>query len=323
MLRKLPRDLRRALWKAFGHNAFTIAKAAAYSELLSLFPAFLVSAQLLSAAPASDAVRGDVRALLSDLLPPDTMSLAATYFTAHSARSHRLVVLAGIVAIAASMGVMLSLMEGFRRAYRLPRGQFGFWKERLVALLLIPSTLLPMLFATAFVVFGHQIEQWMIANADHELRSWVLLGWRVARWLIALATSVAVLQVIFHFATAVRPPWHRTVPGALLATFTWFGSTMAYGWYVTRFADYSRVYGSLGAGIVTMVWLYFVSIATLVGAEFNAQVYPMWDEQGRTTLAEDDRLEYPDGLPGQHGHRGPQRRDASRADRGLESQAAK
>ena len=297
MLGELLQDLRRALLKAFGHNAFTIAKAAAYSELLCLFPALLVAAKILSAAPTSEAVRGDIRSLLSDLLPPDTMGLAATYFTPNTPRSHRLVISAGIVAVAASMGVMLSLMEGFRRAYRLPRGQFGFWKERLVALLLIPSTLLPMVFATTFVVFGHQIELWMISNADHRLHFWVLLGWRTARWLIALVTSVAVLQVIFHFGTATRPPWYRTLPGATLATTTWFGSTMAYGWYVTRYADYSRVYGSLGAGIATMVWLYFVSIATLVGAEFNAQVYPLWDEQGASTLAQDDTLEYPDCTP--------------------------
>ena len=294
MLGAVLQDLRRALWKAFGHNAFTIAKAAAYSELLSLFPALLVAAKLLAATPASNAVRDDVRTLLADLLPPDTMALAETYFTPNSPRSHRLVISAGVFGLASASGVLLSLMEGFRRAYRLPRGQFGFWRERLVALLLIPSTLLPMLFATTFVVFGHQIEQWMIANADHELRAWVLLGWRGLRWLIALGTSVAVLQVIFHFSTAVRPPWRKTLPGALLATTTWFGSTMAYGWYVTRFADYSRVYGSLGAGIASMVWLYFVSIAVLVGAEFNAQVYPMWDEQSASTLAEDDAVEYPD-----------------------------
>ncbi len=294
MVRAALQHGRRALWKAFGHNAFSLAKAAAYSELLSLFPALLVVAWLLGKAPASELVRSDIHGLLADLLPPDTMTLAQGYFTPHSTRSRRLLISAAVVALLAAMGVMLSLMEGFRRAYRLPRGQFPFWKERLVALLLIPSTLIPMVFATAFVVFGHQIELWMIANADHELRAWVLLGWRGARWLIALATGVAVCQVIFHFATAVRPPWSRTVPGALLATGTWFGSTMAYGWYVTRFADYSRVYGSLGAGIATMVWLYFVSVATLVGAEFNAQVYPMWDEQGGSSFAEDDAQEYPD-----------------------------
>ena len=298
MFRALANDLKRAFAKAFGHNAFTIAKASAYSALLSLFPALLVSARLLAAAPTSDAVRGDIHTLLVDVLPQDTMQLAATYFSSNSGRSQRVVLTAGIVGVAASMGVMLSLMEGFRRAYRLPRGQWAFWKERMVALLLIPSTLLPMLFATGFVVFGHQIELWMIANANHDLRAWVLLAWRSARWGVALATSVAVLEVIFHFGTAVRPPWSRTLPGAVLATLTWFGSTMAYGWYVTRFADYSRVYGSLGAGIATMVWLYFVCLAMLVGAEFNAQVYPLWDGQPNTTLPEDDRLEFPDGLAG-------------------------
>ncbi len=296
LLRRFGHHLRHALWKAFGHNAFTIAKAAAYSELLSLFPALLVTTKLLAALPTTELVRSEVHTMLADLLPPDTMTLTQDYFTPTSTRSHRLVISAGIVAVGAAMGVMLSLMEGFRRAYRLPRAQFGFWKERLVALLLIPSTLIPMLFATTFVIFGHQIELWMISNAGHELRSWVPLAWRGLRWITALATSVAVLQVIFHFSTAVRPPWARTLPGALLATTTWFGSTMAYGWYVTRFADYSRVYGSLGAGIATMVWLYFVSIATLFGAEFNAQVYPLWDEQSASTLAEDDVLEYPDGF---------------------------
>ncbi len=305
MVGQIVRNLQRALGKSFGHNAFTVAKAAAYSELLSLFPALLVVASVLARAPASDAVRSDIHTLLEDLLPPDTMNLAQGYFIPSSPRSHRLIVSAAAVALFAAMGVMLSLMEGFRRAYRLPRGQFPFWKERLVALLLIPSTLVPMLFATAFVVFGHQIEQWMIANADHALRSWVLLGWRGLRWLIALGTSVAVLQVIYHFSTPVRPPWLRTVPGALLATASWFGSTMLYGLYVTRFADYSRVYGSLGAGIATMVWLYFVSVATLVGAEFNAQVFPLWDGQATSNLDEDDRIEYPDGGPGRPARQRP------------------
>ncbi len=290
------RHFGRALAKAFGHNAFALAKAAAYSELLSLFPALLVVAALLAKAPASELVRADVRGLIADLLPGDTMALAGAYFAPNGARGRRLLASAALVALLAAMGVMLSLMEGFRRAYRLPRGQFPFWKERLVALLLIPSALVPMLFATGFVVFGHQIELEMAARADHALRAWVVVFWRGARWLAALGAGVAVCQVIFHFATAVRPPWSRTLPGALLATGTWFGSTMAYGLYVTRFADYTRVYGSLGAGIATMVWLYFVSLATLIGAEFNAQVYPMWDGEKASTLAEDDRREFPDGL---------------------------
>ncbi|HEY0786143.1 MAG TPA: YihY/virulence factor BrkB family protein [Acidobacteriaceae bacterium] len=269
------RHFRRALGQAFGHNAFTIAKAAAYSELLSLFPALLVGTRLLAMTPASESVRGDVVSMLRDLLPPDTMALAQHYFDTNPGHSQRLVITAGFVAVFAAVGVMLSLMEGFRRAYRLPRGEFGFWKERGVALALIPSTLLPMLFATAFVVFGHQIELWMVDNADHALRPLVLMLWRIVRWGLAMAASVGVLAVIYHFSTSLRPAWRQVLPGAVLATLGWFLSTILYGWYVTRFANYSIVYGPLGAGIATMVWLYIVSLAMLIGAEYNAQIYPL------------------------------------------------
>ena len=272
-------DLRRALWTAIGHNVFGNAKAAAYSQLLSLFPALLVGTTLLTLSPATDSMRGDVHTMLSDLLPPQTMYLVQNYFNVAPGRSTRLIVTAGVVALLAATGVMLSLMEGFRRAYRLPRHEFGFWKERMVAFLLIPSALLPMLLATAFVIFGHQIELWMMANADHILQLYVILAWRLLRWMVAMATSVAVLAVIYHFGLSTRPPWGRVLPGALLATVTWFASTLIYGWYVTRYANYSIVYGSLGAGIATMVWLYMVSLTTLVGAEYNAQLYPLREVQ--------------------------------------------
>ncbi len=51
----------------------------------------------------------------------------------------------------------------------------------------------------------------------------------------------------------------------------WFITTLAFGWYVTRFADYSQVYGSLGAVIALLFWLYIISLSVLCGAEFNAQ----------------------------------------------------
>lgn len=275
MVEAICNHLRRSLASAFNHHALVIAKAAAYSQLLSLFPSLLVGTWLLAKAPASDSVRGDVRTVLVDLLPADTMKLAQHYFETNPSRSHRLVVTASVIAVAAAVGVLLSLMEGFRRAYGLPRGGFGFWKERFVALALIPSTLVPMFFATAFVIFGHQIEQWMIINAAHTLRPLVLMSWRCIRWMIAMVGSICMLLVIYHFSVSRRPPWRRVLPGAVLATLSWFLSTMLYGWYVTRFADYSIVYGPLGAGIATMVWLYIVSLAMLIGAEFNAQVHPL------------------------------------------------
>ena len=274
MLMRLIHSLRRAAWSAFSHSAFTNAKAAAYSAILSLFPALLVVTTLLALSPETDTFRGEIRTGFSELLPPDTMSLVQAYFQTNHARSVRLIWTSSFVTIGASMGVMLSLMEGFRRAYLLPRGEWGFWRERFVALALVPGTLVPMIFATALVAFGHVIELWMIDNADHELRFYVLLIGRIARWSMAVLTSVAVLGVIYHFGTPRKRPWEKVVPGAVLATATWFLATLIYGWYLTRYADYSVVYGSLGAGVATLVWLYMVCFSILIGAEFNAQIFP-------------------------------------------------
>ena len=278
MLLFLWTNLRRAAWNAFLHNAFNIAKAAAYSAILSLFPAILVGTTLLALSPETETLN-DIRSAFYDILPPDTMGLVQNYFQMNHARSVHLIWSATAIAILAASGYMLSIMDGFRRAYRLPRGTWNFWRERVVAFGLIPITLVPLFFATLLIVFGHQIERWMIEKADHDFRLYVLFLWRMVRWIIAMLTSVAVLAVIYHFGTPRTQNWRRVVPGALLATATWFLITLLYGLYVTRFASYSIVYGSLGAAVATLVWLYMVSMSILIGAEFNAQIFPLHDSR--------------------------------------------
>jgi membrane protein len=168
---------------------------------------------------------------------------------------------------------MLSLMEGFRRAYRLPVDNWSFWGRRARAILLVPIALLPLSLATLVVVFGHQIEAWMIESAAHELRLVVLMLWRVVRWSIALLTSVTVLAALYHFGTKRKEHWLRVAPGAITGTVLWFPSTLAFGWYVTRVADYSMFYGSFGAGVATLIWLYITAISVLLGAELNGAIY--------------------------------------------------
>jgi membrane protein len=122
------------------------------------------------------------------------------------------------------------------------------------------------------LVFGHQIEAWMIDNAGHELRHVVLFFWRMVRWSVALVTSVSVLGALYHFGTGARSTGLGG-PGAVAATLLWFPATLAFGWYVTRIADYSMFYGSFGAGIATLVWLYITSFSALLGAELNGVLF--------------------------------------------------
>src|SRR5271170_3685446 len=173
---------RRAIGRSVSHDVFTTAKAAAYSAILSLFPALLVLNTLLALTPETGTITDELRTILAQVLPWDTMDFVQSYFLSSRAHSMSVIWSASSVAFFAAMGVMLSLMEGFRRAYRVPRHVWGFWRSRAIAVALIPICLAPMFCATALIVFGHQIEGWMIDNSDHELRFIVLFFWRMLRW---------------------------------------------------------------------------------------------------------------------------------------------
>lgn len=152
--------LRRSFWNTFRHNGFAIAKAAAYSGILTLFPAFLVMASLLAASNRTSSFITQVSYAIGKVLPPGSKSAALGYFDLKSHKPFHLIVSASLVMLTAASGVLVSLMDGFRRAYCIPN-PWGFWRERMMAFLLIPLSLLPMAFATVLVAFGNQVENWM------------------------------------------------------------------------------------------------------------------------------------------------------------------
>jgi membrane protein len=224
---------------------------------------------------------GEIRSAFEQVMPADSMSLLQSYVLGRNFHSAQVMISASVLGVFAGLGMMLSLMEGFRRAYRLPVSDWSFWGRRGRALLLVPIALLPLSLATLVVVFGHQIEAWMIEHADHQLRTFVLLLWRAVRWSIALATGIVVLSALYHFGTRRKEHWLWVFPGAITGTLVWFPSTLAFGWYVTRIADYSMFYGSFGAGIATLIWLYITALSVLLGAELNGAIFR--ERQARTS----------------------------------------
>ncbi len=265
--------LRNAVGQALANDVLNTAKAAAYSGMLMMFPALLVITTLLAQVPEGTSLVGEIRAAFEQFLPADTMDILQSYALVQRFHSSQVVLSAVILSVFAGLGMMLSLMEGFRRAYRLPREDWTYSGRVFRALLLVPIALVPLSLATLVVVFGHQIEAWMIDNADHELRHIVLIFWRLVRWSVALLTSMTVLTAVYHFGTRRKEHWLWVGPGAVTGTFLWFPATLAFGWYVTRIADYSMFYGSFGAAIATLVWLYITAFSVLIGAELNGALF--------------------------------------------------
>jgi len=267
--------LRQAAWRAFEHDAFAIAKAAAFSAILTLFPAVLVVASVLSSSNTTEAFLREVYRSLGRILPEGTSSTVLQYFSVTKPVKFELLVTTSIFTLWTATGVMISWMEGFRKAYQMPK-TWGLVKERLIALLLVVLAGLPLAFASFLIAFGNQIERWTIYHTGHVLDPYILGLWTAVRWIIAALTSVAVIGLVYHHGVPRTQPWHRVLPGSALATVLWFVSTVLFGVYLRRFGQYDVIYGSVGTAIALLIWLYLVSIVVLIGAEFNALRFPRY-----------------------------------------------
>ncbi len=271
MLRLL-RLLRLAFWRAFVHDAFATAKASAYSSILTFFPVLLIVGSVLANWRKGAPYLREISYALGSILPAGT-NVTLTYLKGAAQHPVSVLITTGAITLWTASGVMISWMEGFRRCYELPK-IWGLVKERLIAFLLVVFALIPMTFATLLVAVGSKIETRLLPYLDPDFSVYVLLAWGASRWLIATLTSIAVIALIYHHAVPRTQPWHSVIPGATLATVLWFSVTIGFRSYLQHFGNFATIYGSLGVAMALLVWMYLISLVVLVGAEFNALLFP-------------------------------------------------
>ena len=281
------RTLKIALIRAFEHDALGHAKGAAFSSILSFFPALMLATSLMVMFDSTRAFADELARDLSRFLPPGIGIAIRQYFEITQARPVRVLILASIVTLWTASGVMTSWMLYFRIAYKL-QNTWGLVKERFIAFGLVVMAGIPLSFATVLVAFGNEIEQQfaerMAYELGHMVEPYIILLWTTLRWMIAILTGVCVMALIYHHAVPRTKRWHSVLAGAALATGLWFPATLGFGFYVRHFAQYSLFYGSLAAAIVLLVWLYIISLIILLGAEFNAILFPRALGTGETQI---------------------------------------
>jgi membrane protein len=166
-------------------------------------------------------------------------------------------------------------MEGFQAAYRVPRSR-NFWQNTAVAVLLVLLSAAPLVAASALLLFGTQVEsavlKWMKVDPLWNPWAWAWeLFSRLARYAVAFAGTILVTMLLYYFGPNRKQRFAALLPGALLATVLWMLATNGFGWYVRHVAHYNVVYGSIGASIALLVWMYLVAAIALLGCEFNAE----------------------------------------------------
>jgi membrane protein len=297
LYRVISRAVHGTFFSVLEHDCLNIAQSTAYSAIVALFPALIVAAALINLLPDTAPIRFQLAAFFGRVLPPGVTPLFAIAFgNAPHTHSVRALISAAIVSFLGASNVIATLMEGLRRAQDQRRDSWTFWQRRLRSFKLVPLALAPLALVSLLVMFGHAVTGWFLSSVGPTVRAVFFAVTLIIRWVVALSASVGVVALIYHAGVpddtpatitprfgGVRgtldehvfshvPLIRATLPGAIVATVMWFVTTLLFGWYVTRFANYSEVYGSLGTGIALLFWLYIISLSVLCGAEFNAQL---------------------------------------------------
>jgi len=95
----------------------------------------------------------------------------------------------------------------------------------------------------------------------------------LARWPVLLLVVVTGLAVIYRYGPSRdKAEWKWVTPGGILAAVLWLGGSVLFSWYVANFGNYNETYGSLGAVIGFMTWIWISTMVVLLGAELNAEI---------------------------------------------------
>lgn len=250
-------------------RVLAVAAGVVFYMLLALFPALtaVVSLYGLIGDPAELNAR---LSLLYGVVPNEAVAIIRDQVTRVSeARSGSLGIgfLVGLgLALWSTNGGMKAIIDSLNVVYDEAEKR-SFVRLTLVSFAFTLGTLLFIFVALAAVVLMPLILPWLGLEAvDARLIS-------LLRWPGLLIAVLLWLSVLYRYGPSRRAPrWQWLSLGSLFAALCWLAGSSVFSWYLSNFADYNATYGSLGAAIGMMMWLWLSVIVVLVGAELNAEL---------------------------------------------------
>jgi membrane protein len=251
------------------NRVLTLAAAMVFYGLLAVFPAVtaVVSIYGLFASPSTVA---DHLMTLSQFLPPDSFQIVAGQIERVVAKNNgglTSAFVAGLaVAIWSTNSATRALIDALNVAYGEEEKR-SFLVLNAVSLAFTVGAIVMVLVAIgAVVVFPLVLER--IGFAGYTGQALSLL-----RWPTFAVVLVFMLAVLYRFGPSRRDAaWKWVSVGSVLATMVWIVASLGLSFYLSHFADYNATYGSLGAAIGLMIWMWLSNILVLLGAELNAEM---------------------------------------------------
>lgn len=247
----------------------TRAGSISWSFFIAMFPAIIFFFSLIPFVPI-EGFQSEIFLILEDILPPTTYELART--TIDDILNHRRGDLLSFTFLAtiffATNGTM-SLISNVSITFHQIDSR-KFWQQYIVALLLTVGLGIIVLIAVAAILFGTNFTEWLIDENYLPESSGILI--QTARYIILLIAVLVGMSLVFFYGPTRKKEWGFFSPGAVLATVLLVLTSFGFGYYVDNFNSYNKLYGSIGALLVIMLWIYINSISVVVGFELNASI---------------------------------------------------
>lgn len=276
------RALRLTVVNAFNHKLGKNAAALAYYLLFAIFPLLIFISNLLGVLELNVSV---IVSVLGRILPLAAVELIESYLEHISNNSTEALLWFSLVfSVWFPMRAVRGLMDDVRRAYGagLPCKPLMYLLRQflctLVFLVAIAVTLV--LSVTGENVLNYIAQR--LSQSTEGFAAFVLRAWHYLRFSVIGLLMFSAIGVLYSVALEKREPLRRILPGMLLAEVSWMIVSVCFSFYAENFADYSVIYGALGAVMVLLVWLYLTAMILILGAEFNAALSTLHSQKGKT-----------------------------------------
>ncbi|PPG87799.1 ribonuclease BN [Rathayibacter sp. AY1F3] len=267
--------------REFGADQCTdLAAALTYYAVLALFPALLAIVSVLGLFGQAQATTDLVLDLIGNLASSEVVDLLRDPIQALTSSSAAgLAFVTGVVgAIWSASGYVGAFGRAMNRVYQIDEGR-PFWKLRPTMLGVTVVTVVLIVIAALILVLSGPV-----ATAVGDvvgLGPAALTVWNIAKWPVLVVIAIVIVATLYYWAPNIRQPKFRWISiGSIVALAIWLIASTGFAFYVANFSNYNKTYGSLGAVIVFLLWIWITNIALLFGAEFDAEL-----ERGRELQA--------------------------------------
>lgn len=247
------------------HEIPALGAQMSYYLVLAFFPFIIFLLTLLSFTPLT----GDLALYdLSRLIPANAYELVQDVVAqTMAARRHTLLSFGLLFTLWSAVTGVNALIRGVNKAYSEQESR-SFWKLTGISIVFTLGLVLVIILALTLLVAGKQLGTMFFAYLG--VTRLYHSSWNLFRYLVPLFVMFLVFILFYRFAPNRKTSWKRVIPGSVFTTLGWVGISWGFAYYVNNFANYSRTYGSLGAFIVLLLWLYLSSMIILIGGEINA-----------------------------------------------------